>query len=62
MRQARLVALYGDKPSALARLITFTQGLIGSEFPDLFEPYEPPQVHATLMEIDAASVTARQPV
>lgn len=44
-----LTALYGEKLRQLAELIAFCQELVSAHVPNGFEPYEPAQIHATII-------------
>ena len=47
-----LVAYYGDKPSAIAELVTGAQNELTSNLRDAFEPYPLFQVHGTIIGLE----------
>jgi hypothetical protein len=57
MRQVTLVALYGEKPTALSELILACQKQIAAHLGDDFVPYEIAQVHATILGLERISTT-----
>ena len=54
MRQATIVAFYGEKPDAFARLIELCCEKIKSALGDEFSSYQVEQVHATLVGVERA--------
>ncbi len=52
MTQITVVALYGEKSSDFAALITRCQGLVQSELGLCFRPYDPSQIHATIFGLE----------
>jgi hypothetical protein len=52
MRQLTLVAHYGGKPPALAALAAAPQQAVADVLGDRFDPYEPAQVHATIVGLE----------
>ena len=50
-----LVAIYGDKPVELARLITDCQSHISNKIGAAFHPYDLQQVHGTITGIGQAN-------
>ena len=60
MKQAALVALYGDKNADFADLIVDCQAVARSELGDSFRPYDVRQVHATIIGLEHATGTARR--
>ena len=52
MRQATLVAFYGDKPEGLTDVILSCQRILSLELPEAFLAYELPQVHATIVGLE----------
>jgi hypothetical protein len=55
MRQVTLVALYGEKPTALSELIIACQKQISAHLGNNFQPYEIEQVHATIVGLERVS-------
>ena len=54
-----LTAFYGEKPRQLAELIAFCQGRVSAHVPNGFEPYEPAQVHATIIGFEGRWIDGR---
>jgi hypothetical protein len=52
MMQITVVALYGDKSSGFAALITRCQELCRGVLGVGFRPYDPPQIHATIFGLE----------
>jgi hypothetical protein len=52
MTQITVVALYGEKRSDFAALITRCQGLVRSVLDVGFRPYDPSQIHATIFGLE----------
>ena len=60
MRQATLVALYGDKPEALAAVLVACQRILAARFGDAFAPASLPQVHSGhVVELPAPRLEAQ---
>jgi hypothetical protein len=58
MTQMTMVALYGEKSGDFVALITRCQGLVRSVLGDGFQPYDPPQIHATMFGLERKSSSA----
>ncbi len=48
-----MVAFYGEKPSALAQIVTTCQRLLRAKLGGVFEAYDLHQVHATIVGLEA---------
>jgi hypothetical protein len=57
MRQVSLLALYGDKPPALAELIVACQQRLATGLGGSFRPLDVRQVHATIIGLERAGTT-----
>ncbi len=51
-----LVSCYGDKPQALTTIIEKVQSLVIHSLKDAFQPYQPEQVHATIIGMETVNV------
>jgi hypothetical protein len=57
MRQVSLLALYGDKPRALAEIIVACQQRLAAGLGGSFRPLDVGQVHATIIGLERAGTT-----
>lgn len=55
MRQATLIALYGDKPAALCQRLALLQTLVQARVGSAFRPYDLGQVHGTLLGLNGCA-------
>jgi hypothetical protein len=62
IKNATLVAYYGDKPSSLRTLIEFIQARAEGLFGSAFSPYRVEQVHATIIGLEGLRNGAGYPV